>query len=163
MKQYKEWKSKMAVKSFVAIGGAVVIGLTALTILGGSWYTVDQGERGVMLRNGAITGVSEPGLGFKLPIIDRVVDIDVRHDQASIRRVAVAPHLFEECLAGKDLTRQPALQCGYQGAVKPDHGPHARRYAREPRGPGQDQRVHPALQHRFQRQPTVPGKLPYHP
>ena len=78
MKQYKEWKSKMAVKSFVAIGGAVVIGLTALTILGGSWYTVDQGERGVMLRNGAITGVSEPGLGFKLPIIDRVVDIDVR-------------------------------------------------------------------------------------
>ena len=31
-----------------------------------------------MLRNGAITGVSEPGLGFKLPIIDRVVDIDVR-------------------------------------------------------------------------------------
>ena len=78
MKQYKEWKSKMAVKSFVAIGGAVVIGLTALTIIGGSWYTVDQGERGVMLRNGAITGVSEPGLGFKLPIIDRVVDIDVR-------------------------------------------------------------------------------------
>ena len=78
MKQYKEWKSKMAVKSFVAIGGAVVIGLTALTILGGSWYTVDQGERGVMLRNGAITGVSEPGLGLKLPIIDRVVDIDVR-------------------------------------------------------------------------------------
>jgi regulator of protease activity HflC (stomatin/prohibitin superfamily) len=78
MKQYKEWKSKMAVKSFVAIGGAVIVGLTALTVLGGSWYTVDQGERGVMLRNGAITGVSEPGLGFKLPIIDRVVDIDVR-------------------------------------------------------------------------------------
>lgn len=78
MKQYKEWKSKMAVKSFVAITGAVVVGLTAITIIGGSWYTVDQGERGVMLRNGAITGVSEPGLGFKLPIVDRVVDIDVR-------------------------------------------------------------------------------------
>ena len=31
-----------------------------------------------MLRNGAITGTAEPGLGFKMPLIDRVVDIDVR-------------------------------------------------------------------------------------
>jgi len=57
---------------------AALVGLVALTILGGSWYTVDQGERGVMLRNGAITGVAEPGLGFKMPLVDRVVDIDVR-------------------------------------------------------------------------------------
>jgi regulator of protease activity HflC (stomatin/prohibitin superfamily) len=62
----------------VGIGGAVVAGLVGITIIGGSWYTVDQGERGVMLRNGAITGVSEPGLGFKLPIIERVIDIDIR-------------------------------------------------------------------------------------
>lgn len=78
MKQYNEWKGKQMIGKVFAIGGSVAIGLVALTILGGSWYTVDQGERGVMLRNGAITGVSEPGLGFKLPIVDRVVDIDVR-------------------------------------------------------------------------------------
>jgi regulator of protease activity HflC (stomatin/prohibitin superfamily) len=66
------------VKAGLGIGGAVIVGIVALTVLGGSWYTVDQGERGVMLRNGAITGVSEPGLGFKMPIVDRVVDIDVR-------------------------------------------------------------------------------------
>ena len=65
-------------KSVIGIGGAVVVGLMAITVVGGSWYTVDQGERGVVLRNGAITGTAEPGLGFKMPIIDRVVDIDVR-------------------------------------------------------------------------------------
>ena len=57
---------------------AVVFAILGITVLLGSWYTVDQGERGVMLRNGAITGTAEPGLGFKMPIIDKVVDIDVR-------------------------------------------------------------------------------------
>ena len=57
---------------------AVVFAIFGITALFGSWYTVDQGERGVLLRNGAITGTAEPGLGFKMPIIDKVVDIDVR-------------------------------------------------------------------------------------
>lgn len=84
MDEYHEYmQRKKMMKAAVGIGGAVVAGLVALTVVGGSWYTVDQGERGVMLRNGAITGVSEPGLGFKMPIVDRVVDIDVR-SQAKI-------------------------------------------------------------------------------
>ena len=78
MKKYREYERKKIVNLVLGIGTAVVAGLVGITIIGGSWYTVDQGERGVMLRNGAITGVSEPGLGFKLPIVDRVVDIDVR-------------------------------------------------------------------------------------
>ena len=77
--KYREhMERKNMVKTVLTIGGAAIAGLVGLTVLGGSWYTVDQGERGVMLRNGAITGVSEPGLGFKMPMIDRVVDIDVR-------------------------------------------------------------------------------------
>jgi regulator of protease activity HflC (stomatin/prohibitin superfamily) len=78
MKKYREYERKKIMNVVLGIGTAVVAGLVGITIIGGSWYTVDQGERGVKLRNGAITGVSEPGLGFKLPIIDRVVDIDVR-------------------------------------------------------------------------------------
>jgi regulator of protease activity HflC (stomatin/prohibitin superfamily) len=77
-KYRKYMEKKSMVKLGMTIGGAVIAGIAALSVIGGSWYTVDQGERGVMLRNGAITGVSEPGLGFKMPIIDRVVDIDVR-------------------------------------------------------------------------------------
>lgn len=60
------------------IFGGILTGLITLvliTILGGSWYTVDQGERGVILRNGAIMGTAEPGMGFKLPIFDRIVKI----------------------------------------------------------------------------------------
>lgn len=49
-----------------------------LTALYGSWYTVDQGERGVVLRNGKIIGTAEPGLGFKIPLIDTVVKISTQ-------------------------------------------------------------------------------------
>ena len=62
------------------IGIAVLLGVmfVGLTTIFGSWYTIDQGERGVFLRNGAITGVSEPGLGFKIPVMDEVVKISVQ-------------------------------------------------------------------------------------
>jgi regulator of protease activity HflC (stomatin/prohibitin superfamily) len=57
---------------------AVVVIIAAMVIFGGSFYTVDQGERGVILRNGAVVGTAEPGLGFKLPMIDTVVKISVQ-------------------------------------------------------------------------------------
>ena len=79
MHEYREYiERKKMMRTGFTIGGAVVAGLIGLTVLGGSWYTVDQGERGVILRNGAITGTADPGLGFKLPIVDTVVDIDIR-------------------------------------------------------------------------------------
>jgi regulator of protease activity HflC (stomatin/prohibitin superfamily) len=57
---------------------AAVKGVVALIMVLGSWYTVDQTERGVMLRNGAVIGTAQPGLGFKLPLFDRVQKISVR-------------------------------------------------------------------------------------
>jgi regulator of protease activity HflC (stomatin/prohibitin superfamily) len=65
-------------KTVLGIGGAVVVGLIALTVIGGSFYTIDQGERGVILRNGKVVGTAEPGLGFKLPIVDSVREINVQ-------------------------------------------------------------------------------------
>jgi regulator of protease activity HflC (stomatin/prohibitin superfamily) len=53
----------------------------------GSWYTVDQGERGVHLRNGAIIGTSEPGLGFKLPMFDKIVKISTQTHTVSYQRL----------------------------------------------------------------------------
>ena len=52
--------------------------LVALSILFGSWFTIDQGERGVILRYGAVSGTAEPGLGFKLPLIDSIVRVSVQ-------------------------------------------------------------------------------------
>jgi len=57
---------------------AVFVGLILLTVVGGSFYTVDQGERGVILRNGKVVGTAEPGLGFKLPIVDSIREINVQ-------------------------------------------------------------------------------------
>lgn len=49
-----------------------VISLLVLTVVFGSWYTVDQTQRGVILRNGAVVGTAQPGLGFKTPWIESV-------------------------------------------------------------------------------------------
>lgn len=67
---------------------AVAAGLFALTIVGGSFYTIDSGDRGVILRNGAVVGTAEPGLGFKLPIIDDVKEISVRANARRYEGVA---------------------------------------------------------------------------
>jgi regulator of protease activity HflC (stomatin/prohibitin superfamily) len=77
------------VKAILGIGGAVVAGLIALTVVGGSFYTVDQGERGVILRNGAVVGTAEPGLGFKLPIVDSVREINVQTQARVYEKVMV--------------------------------------------------------------------------
>jgi regulator of protease activity HflC (stomatin/prohibitin superfamily) len=65
----------------VMIRGATVAaigGLIVLVLLLGSWYTIDQTERGVLLRNGAVVGTAQPGLGFKIPLIDSVQKVSVK-------------------------------------------------------------------------------------
>lgn len=57
---------------------AVTAFLVGITLIFGSWYTIDEGERGVLLRNGAVVGVATPGLGFKLPMIDSVAKLSVQ-------------------------------------------------------------------------------------
>jgi regulator of protease activity HflC (stomatin/prohibitin superfamily) len=57
---------------------AALIGLFILTIVLGSWYTIDQTQRGVLLRNGAFVEVVQPGLHFKWPWIDSVAKIDMQ-------------------------------------------------------------------------------------
>jgi regulator of protease activity HflC (stomatin/prohibitin superfamily) len=60
------------------------LAMLALVLLAGtSVYTVDQGERGVILRLGAVIGEAEPGLGLKLPLIDTVEYISVQSQKTS--------------------------------------------------------------------------------
>ena len=56
---------------------AFIVGTAALSILSGSWYTIDQTQRGVLLRNGRLVDVKEPGLHLKLPWFDRVALVGV--------------------------------------------------------------------------------------
>lgn len=60
------------------VGGAVLSAVGIFTVVFGSWYTVPEGYRGVQLRNGAVIGTAEPGLGFKMPIIDSVQDMSIQ-------------------------------------------------------------------------------------
>lgn len=63
---------------YVGFAGFFIIALVILSIIGGSFYTIDQGERGVVLRNGAVIATAEPGLGFKVPFIDKVKTVSVQ-------------------------------------------------------------------------------------
>ena len=58
--------------------GAIVAVIVIVIIAAGSWYTVDQTERGVKLRYGAVIGTAQPGLGFKVPLIDSVEKVSVK-------------------------------------------------------------------------------------
>jgi regulator of protease activity HflC (stomatin/prohibitin superfamily) len=63
------------------------VALLAITTTWLSWYTVDQGERGVLLRNGAVIGVADAGLGFKIPFIDGVRRISIQNQAAQYEGV----------------------------------------------------------------------------
>lgn len=63
--------------TFTIIGLGVAT-ITGITILFGSWYTIDQTQRGVLLRNGAIEEIVQPGLHFKAPWIETVIKVDMQ-------------------------------------------------------------------------------------
>lgn len=60
---------------YVGIG---VAALLALSVLFGSFYTVNQGEMAVVIRFGAVVDVSNAGLHLKIPWITSVVRISTR-------------------------------------------------------------------------------------
>jgi regulator of protease activity HflC (stomatin/prohibitin superfamily) len=66
-------------KNMLRLGASLLIGLVALYVVFTSWYTVDQGERAVVLRLGRTVNVAEPGLHFKVPWIDSVRKITVQN------------------------------------------------------------------------------------
>lgn len=59
------------------IGAGVFAAFLGLSVLFGSWYTVDQTERGVLVRNGAYVSTEQPGLHFKFPLIEDVTKINI--------------------------------------------------------------------------------------
>ncbi len=63
---------------FRGYGFVALFGLFVLLIVSGSWYTIDQTQRGVLLRNGAFVEVEQPGLHFKLPLIETVTKVDMQ-------------------------------------------------------------------------------------
>jgi regulator of protease activity HflC (stomatin/prohibitin superfamily) len=77
------------IKTPIYVGLGLIVSTICLILLIGSWYTIDQRERGVILRNGKLIGVAEPGLGFKIPVIDKVTPISVESYLSRYDKLAV--------------------------------------------------------------------------
>ena len=84
------WGTIRRIVRGILLGLAVML---AVVVVFSSWFTVDAGERAVVLRFGAIRGVEDEGLHMKFPLIERVVRIDVR----------VAKHTTSSEASSKDL------------------------------------------------------------
>jgi regulator of protease activity HflC (stomatin/prohibitin superfamily) len=89
------WSSPPKIPSFKFDGrlpsGAVAGGVAAialLILLLSTYFTIDQGERGVILHNGAIAGEAEPGLHFKMPIITSIQKISVQIQKEAFEKTA---------------------------------------------------------------------------
>ena len=68
------------VRVATAITGSVQLGFVPviLPILGSAVRVVQEYERGVIFRLGRVIGAKGPGLFFIIPIVDRMVRIDLR-------------------------------------------------------------------------------------
>jgi regulator of protease activity HflC (stomatin/prohibitin superfamily) len=74
-----EYTPPVAPRSFVgrAFWGAVVVVALVTAYLG--VYKVHTGYTGIVMRNGAIIGIADPGLHFKVPYMDDVEEIETRN------------------------------------------------------------------------------------
>ncbi len=62
--------------SVLRIGSIIAI-LFLLQIVYSSFYTLEPGERGVITRFGKFVKLANPGLNFKIPVIDAAIKVDV--------------------------------------------------------------------------------------
>lgn len=90
-----------------AIGGLIAAGLILLLAIK-SFYTVEPAERGVILRFGAYSEVTEPGPHFLIPIMDEVLKVNV--DQISTFRHKATMLTKDENIVDIELTVQSRIQ-----------------------------------------------------
>ena len=82
--------------SSVAVGKIIkwsVLGIIALVVIFGSFRIVGAGERGIVMRLGAVSRVWEPGFHFKLPIIESAVKITVQTQKEQVETDAASQDL----------------------------------------------------------------------
>ena len=69
------------------MGGVLFIVILVSFAIGLSWFKIDTGERGVLLRNGALVGVVDAGLHFKIPFFDSVHKISTRTNTVEFKGI----------------------------------------------------------------------------
>lgn len=92
-KSFKDMSESKQVKYVVRIVVKVVIGIFIFSCLWGSFKTIGAGERGVVLRLGAVNRVMTEGLNFKFPWIEGVKVMDVKTQKESANATAASKDL----------------------------------------------------------------------
>lgn len=99
-------QSANPIRFIATIAALILFVIVGLTIMFGSWYTVDQTQRAVLLRNGAFSEVVQPGLHFKMPWMESVYKIDMQtHTRTYGRDAATGKDIMEAYSADQ----QPAF------------------------------------------------------
>ncbi|GHT12652.1 hypothetical protein AGMMS4956_07600 [Bacteroidia bacterium] len=62
-----------------------IITLAAIIVAANSFYTIDTGERGVVLRLGRLMAIADEGLNAKVPFVDNVTKLSVRDRNLSLK------------------------------------------------------------------------------
>jgi len=63
----------------------MIVAVFALILAVSSCYTIDTGERGVVLRFGRLTAIADEGLNLKVPFMDEVKKMSVRDQNLTLR------------------------------------------------------------------------------
>ena len=100
----------MGIGDLIKRGILVIVVLIIATAAFGSWYNIDQGERGIVLRWGKVTNISNPGLNFKIPIIEKIEKMSVRTQNLQ----------FEKMSAYSEDTQQAELRISINFHLSPD-------------------------------------------
>lgn len=69
------------------VGLAIMIALLGLSFVMGSWYTINERERGILLRAGKLVSIESPGLGFKIPFLDSIFIVSMETQLLSLRKL----------------------------------------------------------------------------
>lgn len=72
--------SDFIIPKLIACGVGFII---SLFVIFGSFFTIDQGDRGVVLTNGAVSSEVGPGLHWKMPMVQGVQEISMRSQQVA--------------------------------------------------------------------------------
>ncbi len=86
----------------------IVIAAIALLLVANSFYKIEAAERGVVLRFGAYYQVTDPGLNFKVPLVDEVYKVNI--DQISSFSHKAQMLTKDENIIDVELTVQSKIQ-----------------------------------------------------
>lgn len=80
-KRAEEMQAKA--KAYARLIVVAILVVAAVVVVSTSFFTVDAGERAIILRFGAVKSTVAQGLHFKVPIMDQIEKVDVRVNKAT--------------------------------------------------------------------------------